>query len=242
SYAGIAGELCRLWRSLLLGTCAEEAARLDDTTYRRNRLKCQDKVSASADGTTYGGFVRGSVPFLFGACYARHSQANDSELNMPVAEIATGYGALKAAYEMAKGLKDIHDRVTLNAAIIELQEKILSAQEAASSAKDQLRELQAKVEAFEDWKAIAARYDLKDYGGSTFAYELNANWDHQEPIHRACPKCFENRKRSILQFDYKDSSKRDHYKCHGCGSGFEFGVAVPYEAPSRTTTRSSWMA
>lgn len=29
---------------------------------------------------------------------------------MPVAEIATGYSALKAAYEMAKGFKDIHDR------------------------------------------------------------------------------------------------------------------------------------
>jgi DNA-directed RNA polymerase subunit M/transcription elongation factor TFIIS len=158
---------------------------------------------------------------------------------MPVGEIATGYSALKAAYEMAKGLKDIHDRVTLNAAIIELQEKILSAQEAATSAKDQLRELQAAVNAFEDWKRIAARYDLKDYGGSTFAYELNANLDHQEPIHRACPKCFENRKRSILQFSFKDQSQRDHYKCHGCGSEFEFGVSVPYQANFRAV---SWMA
>ncbi|MER9032423.1 hypothetical protein [Mesorhizobium sp. M0674] len=148
---------------------------------------------------------------------------------MVVAEIATGYSALKAAYDLAKGLKDINDRVALNAAIIELQEKILSAQEAASSAKDKLRELQETVAEFEDWNATATRYQLKDFGGSTFAYELIAEKANGDPVHRACPKCFDNRKRSILQFDYRDMSQRDHYNCHGCGSKFEFGNAVRHQ-------------
>lgn len=147
---------------------------------------------------------------------------------MVVAEIATGYSALKSAYELAKGLKDINDRVALNAAVIELQEKILSAQEAASSAKDRLRELQEIIEAFENWDDMAGRYQLKDFGGSTFAYELLPEKANGEPIHRACPRCFENRRRSILQFDYKDNSERDHYKCHACASKFEFGDSVRY--------------
>jgi hypothetical protein len=148
---------------------------------------------------------------------------------MALAEIATGYSALKTAYEMAKGLKDINDRVALNAAVIELQEKILSAQEAASSAKDRLREFQETIEAFENWGIMAARYQLKDFGGSTFAYELVAEKANGDPMHRACPRCFENRKRSILQFEYKDSSQRDHYKCHTCNTNFEFGNAVRFQ-------------
>src|SRR5690606_20042946 len=109
-------------------------------------------------------------------------------------DIATGYTALKAAYDMAKGLKDIDDRVKLNAAIIELQEKILSAQEATSEARDRLRELEAEVGVLKQWEAKADRYALRDYGGGTFAYELRPDQANGEPIHRLCPKCFEDRK------------------------------------------------
>lgn len=159
---------------------------------------------------------------------------------MALAEIATGYSALKSAYELAKGLKDINDRVALNAAVIDLQEKILSAQEAAAAAKDKLRELRETIEALENWGTMAARYQMKDFGGSTFAYELIAEKANGEPIHRACPRCFENRKRSILQFDYKDASQRDHYKCHACDSKFEFGNSVRYTP--QVNRSSDWRA
>ena len=69
-------------------------------------------------------------------------------------------------------MKDIDDRVKLNAAIIELQEKILAAQEATSEARVRLRELEADFAARDAWQATASRYALKDYGGNTFAYEL----------------------------------------------------------------------
>ncbi|WP_333795174.1 hypothetical protein [Hyphomicrobium sp.] len=113
-------------------------------------------------------------------------------------DIAAGYTALKTAYDIAKGLKDIDDRVTLDAAIIDLQERILSAQEATSEARDCIKMLEAEIADRDAWQNTEARYALKDYGGNTFSYELKP--DQGEPLHRACPNCFQKRTRSILQY------------------------------------------
>jgi hypothetical protein len=48
-------------------------------------------------------------------------------------EIFAGLSAIKTAFDIAKGLKDIDDATRRNAAVIELQEKILAAQEAISN-------------------------------------------------------------------------------------------------------------
>ncbi len=138
-------------------------------------------------------------------------------------DIATGYSALTAAFEIAKGLKNIDDRVKLNAAVIELQEKILSAQQAATEAKSRMQEMERRIESYEDWKKIAARYRLKDFGASTFAYELIPEHADGEPTHRICPRCFEDRKRSVLQFAFRTASHQDKYSCPSCGIEYLFG-------------------
>jgi hypothetical protein len=46
------------------------------------------------------------------------------------AELIAGLGIFKSLYDSAKALKDINDGTVRNGAVIELQEKILSAQEA----------------------------------------------------------------------------------------------------------------
>ncbi|RWD31162.1 hypothetical protein [Mesorhizobium sp.] len=141
---------------------------------------------------------------------------------MVIAELATGYSALTTAYEMAKGLKNIDDRVKLNAAVIDLQETILTAQQATAAARDTIRELEATIASYENWDAIADRYQLRDFGGGTFAYDLRADQANGEPQHRICANCYQKRQRSILQFRYRDSGQ-DHCKCHSCNSEFSFG-------------------
>jgi hypothetical protein len=47
-------------------------------------------------------------------------------------EIFAGLSAIKAALDLAKGLKDINDATVRNRAVIELREKILAAREAQS--------------------------------------------------------------------------------------------------------------
>jgi DNA-directed RNA polymerase subunit M/transcription elongation factor TFIIS len=153
---------------------------------------------------------------------------------MVAAEIATGYSALKVAYDIAKGLKDINDRVALNAAVIELQEKILSAQESAAAAREKMRDLEETVLSLQDWRQTSDRYRLVNYGGSTFAYEIVPEQANGEPIHRACPTCFESKRRSVLQFQFKDNTHRDFYKCPSCAGEFRFG-----EYQSRSYSRQT---
>lgn len=135
----------------------------------------------------------------------------------------TGLGAVKAAFDLAKSLKNINDATVRNGAVIELQEKILSAQETQTALVQRVSELEAKVAEFEAWEAQKKRYALKDFGGDTFAYELKATEANGEPFHSACPNCYQNRHISILQGRGEDAFKREMFVCHKCKADFHFG-------------------
>jgi hypothetical protein len=78
-----------------------------------------------------------------------------------VAEVFAGVSALKAAFDMAKGLKDIDDAARRNAAVIELQEKILSAQSAQAELIETVGDLKKRVAEFEAWGAEKQRTSLQ---------------------------------------------------------------------------------
>jgi hypothetical protein len=110
------------------------------------------------------------------------------------------------------------------AAVIDLQRQILDAQRQQFELVRRNTELQATVAAYEKWDTEAGRYQLKDFGGNTFAHELRADAARGEPIHRLCPNCFSQRRKSILQFDFRTSWGQDKYNCPACKNEFEFGV------------------
>jgi uncharacterized protein YlxW (UPF0749 family) len=62
-----------------------------------------------------------------------------------VAEVFAGLGALKTAFDIAKGLKDIDDTTRRNTAVIDLQEKILSAQQSQASLVESISNLEKEV-------------------------------------------------------------------------------------------------
>jgi hypothetical protein len=76
-----------------------------------------------------------------------------------VAEAFAGLSAIKSAFEIAKGLKDINDITRRNAAVIELQEKILSAQSKQADLVESIRELRARVAELQTWDTEKQRYD-----------------------------------------------------------------------------------
>ena len=87
-----------------------------------------------------------------------------------ISEAMMGASALKTAFDMAKGLKDISDATIRNGAVIDLQEKILSAQEAQFALVKRVDELEKEMT---DLKAKASekqRYQLKDFGAGAFAW------------------------------------------------------------------------
>ena len=69
-----------------------------------------------------------------------------------LAEAVMGVSALNTAFNMAKGLKEMNDAVVRNAAVIELQENILSAQEAQAALVKHIDQLEKQVAGFEAWE------------------------------------------------------------------------------------------
>jgi hypothetical protein len=115
--------------------------------------------------------------------------------------LAETLGIFKTAFDIAKGLKDIDDATRRNAAVIELQEKILAAQSAQAALIEIVPKLEDEVAGFETWYAEKQRYELKEFGRGAFAYALKVDAQRGEPAHLICPTCYENHRKSLLQIE-----------------------------------------
>ena len=114
-----------------------------------------------------------------------------------VGEAFAGLSAIKTALDIAKGLKDIDDAARRNAAIIELQEKLLAAHAAQSDLTERIRELEEKVRSFETWEREKQRYQLQKFGNG-FAYVLKPEMQKTETPHQICANCYARGKKSFL--------------------------------------------
>ena len=148
-------------------------------------------------------------------------------------EILAGFGAFKAMLDIAKGLKDISDATIRNAVAIELQEKILIAQEEQSALIERVRELEIQVAEFETWDAEKQRYELTDFGGGTLAYVLKPSVTGVEPPHRICPACYQSGHKSILQSSGPVATGQKKYACPACKTDFFFGEYKSQVTPVR---------
>ena len=137
-----------------------------------------------------------------------------------VAEIYGGISAFKAMFDLAKGLKDISDATIRNGAIIELQEKILSAREAQSAALERIGELEKQVTNFETWEAEKQNYELKAVARGALAYMLKPNARGTKPPHWLCTHCFGNQKRLIMQAVPMGHAHEIIAKCPACSNAF----------------------
>src|SRR5438477_2421909 len=124
-----------------------------------------------------------------------------------ISAIAGALSALKGANDIAQAMVGLRDAAQFQSRLIEFQGKIIEANNSAFAAQDERAALLQKISDLE--KGVATlkaqhgkfdRYQLKDHGGSTFAYELKASEANREPIHRACATCYQKGQISILQF------------------------------------------
>ncbi len=118
------------------------------------------------------------------------------------ADVFAGLTALKTAFDIAKGLKDIDDARRRNSAIIDLQQALLDAQEAQAALTETIGELKKRVADFETWDAEKQRYELKSLAsaGAALAYAIKPAVHGAEPFHCICAACYQTGKKSILQF------------------------------------------
>lgn len=141
---------------------------------------------------------------------------------------------LKAAGDLAQGLMDLRDITKLGGVVVKLNAEIIAAQRGALTAQqneaamaDEIRQLKAEIVRFEDWDSRKQRYELKDHGNGVAAYALKEGVQPPEMAHSACPDCYEERKRTILQTESYDVGRAQALVCQVCGwQGFIRGHAT----------------
>jgi hypothetical protein len=139
-----------------------------------------------------------------------------------VAEIYAGLGAFKAMFDMARGLKDIHDTTIRNGAIIELQEHILTAQAEQASLVERLRTLEKQLTELKAWEAEKERYQLHELPPGVFVLSLKPEMGNGEPDHSICQACYQRGKKSVLHAD-EHRNGIHHLTCHECSAVLRVG-------------------
>lgn len=141
---------------------------------------------------------------------------------MPIAEITAVLSTAKTAIDIAKGISALNAEVKRNEsiskileALIAIQSEALSMQEKYQGLLEEKNEIASQLKEFEQWADTERLYELKDLGGNVFVYAYKKTESSAEPMHYLCTNCFKDKKKSILQFAYADSSGTG-YKCHNC--------------------------
>jgi hypothetical protein len=133
-----------------------------------------------------------------------------------VAEVFAGLGALKSAFDIARGIKDMDDAAKRNAAVIDLQQTILTAQQAQAALLEEMDRLKKENAELKEWEVGKNDYQLIKLGNETFVYTMKLS-NSGDPAHHLCPNCFTDRKKSSLQKSVTHVGRWTVYTCNRCG-------------------------
>jgi len=142
-----------------------------------------------------------------------------------VGEVFAGIGGFKAMMDIAKMLIGANQTAAVNAAVIDLQSKILSAQEEYSTLLGKVAELETEVARLKAWDGEKQRYELKKQGDTeVLAYTLKEGVEPAEPAHSICPDCYQRRQKSLLQKETRGHGQEIALTCQVCGwEGYLWG-------------------
>jgi hypothetical protein len=139
---------------------------------------------------------------------------------------ASALASLKAAKDIAEAMVGLRDATAFQGKLIKFQSKIIDANNSAFAAQDErfallekIRELEKKVADFEAWDTEKQRYQMEKVWAGSIAYVLTEDARGTEPIHWLCAKCYQDRKKSILQFDkFEGAGYMAIYTCPTCSA------------------------
>jgi hypothetical protein len=155
-----------------------------------------------------------------------------------VGEIFAGLGAFKTMFDMAKALKDINDTAIRNGAIIDLQEQILSAQQAQTALLGRIDELEKEVGRMKSWEAEKEKYQRTAIRTGVIAYALKEEADSPSPSHYLCANCHGDGVKSYLQSETRYPGRAHVYVCHRCGADlYATGERMPDHGGKRSPNR-----
>lgn len=135
-----------------------------------------------------------------------------------VAEVFAGLSAFSSMFSIAKSMKDMNDANVRNNAVADLWEHIFTAQTRYAEAVEQIRELEAKLKAFEDWELQKTKYELVELHPGIRIYRTKASEVNGGSPIEACISCFGDRHLGILQHETWNPGRCKVLVCKDCGS------------------------
>ena len=115
-------------------------------------------------------------------------------------------GSVKAAFELSKTMVEAKSQIDRQAAVSNLQQVLIGAQqqaltaiEAQAALKREIEEMRDHIAQMERWDSDASRYELKEIAPRVFAYALRAEANNGEPPHHLCTACYGARRKGFLQ-------------------------------------------
>jgi hypothetical protein len=155
------------------------------------------------------------------------------ELNAAVQSLLGLSKIMQAGYEVRNAneinsaiAETLSKLVTAQSGVLAIQEKQALLQEEKATLTEHIRELEQKIMALENWEREKERYSLTDITPGIPARILKPGMENGESTHPLCATCFENRKKSFLQYGSHLASKR--MACAECeGEWFPTNTSHP---------------
>jgi len=137
-----------------------------------------------------------------------------------VGDAIAGLGALKTAFDLAKGLKEISDTAARNFAVADLLDKLIAAREHQQALLERVGALEAEIVSFKNWEREKERYELKTVSGNVVAYMLKPAMRGAEPPHWLCPTCYAKSQKAFLQPTGATTGRTVIYRCTSCQANY----------------------
>ena len=160
--------------------------------------------------------------------------------------VGAAFTAADQAIKTVKSLKDLFKVEDKSPAarearekLVELQDQLTTMREQASTLKAALADLKEQLADRENFLAEAKNYILTETAPNSLAYVLKSPATEAEKAIRLCTPCFEDKRRSIMQFEKQDWHF-DTLRCPRC----ESTIRVPNDIKPAIMTvhreRSLW--
>ena len=154
-------------------------------------------------------------------------------------DLGVGLAAFNAIYKSLDALQSMKEDSIRIGAILEIQRDLYAAQQQYAALLKTVQELEAKIVEFENWEAEKARYEPRQFEPGVTVYVLKAGEQHAQMGQHFCPRCYHNKKASILQGTDKTFASRKTRDCLECKVELSYGPQQP--DPPLRRHGGSWM-
>ncbi|MBY6118551.1 hypothetical protein KUV64_05365 [Mameliella alba] len=152
-----------------------------------------------------------------------------------VANGGSAIGQLASGLDRVKGLFKRSEAGTdpeIKLALADLTDQVANAKVANAELKFELTSLQQALREANAFKTDLERYELHETPAGSIIYRLRDEMQNDEPLHYLCPRCVEDKTKSILQ------GHEGYRECPVCTTGFKM---IPNKDLGRVRSQSGYV-